>query len=189
MAQLWWVMLGGAVLIFLLVMALLAAAFRYGGGGSTSGRGWVLGLGLVFPIAVLSALLVWGLVLGERHLVPGSSGAPVVRAEARQWSWTFHYPETGRAPTENVLVAPAGRPVDIEITSVDVIHSFWVPRLGGKLDAIPGRTNLLRLQADAPGDYQGLGAEFNGVGYLSHRFTFRAVDDDGWRAFLAGGAP
>ena len=77
----------------------------------------------------------------------------------------------------------------MEITSTDVVHSFWVPRLAGKLDAIPGRTNVLRLQADAPGDYEGLGAEFNGAGYLDHRFTVRALDAEGWDAFLAGGEP
>jgi cytochrome c oxidase subunit 2/cytochrome aa3-600 menaquinol oxidase subunit 2 len=77
----------------------------------------------------------------------------------------------------------------VEITSADVIHSFWVPRLAGKLDAIPGRTNVLRLQADAPGDYHGVSAEFSGAGYLGHRFTVRAVDDEDWAAFLAGGEP
>lgn len=188
-AELWWVMLAGSVLIFLFVMALLAASFRFGGGGTTAKRGWIIGLGLAFPITVLSALLIWGLVLGERYLVPGGGDAARVQAEARQWSWTFRYPESGRAPTENLLLVPAGRPVDIEITSADVIHSFWVPRLGGKLDAIPGRTNVLRLQADAPGDYAGLGAEFSGSGYLGHRFTLRALDAAGWDAFLSGDEP
>jgi cytochrome c oxidase subunit 2/cytochrome aa3-600 menaquinol oxidase subunit 2 len=79
--------------------------------------------------------------------------------------------------------------VDVELTSLDVIHSFWVPRLAGKLDAIPGRTNVLRLQADAPGEYAGVSAEYSGTGYLGHRFTVRALDTDDWRAFLAGGAP
>jgi len=62
-----------------------------------------------------------------------------------------------------------------------------VPRLAGKLDAIPGHTNVLRLQADTPGDYAGLSAEFSGPGYLGHRFTVRALEADDWEAFLAGG--
>jgi heme/copper-type cytochrome/quinol oxidase subunit 2 len=187
-AELWWVMLAGAVAIFLFVMALIALAFRRGGDGRGPHRVWIAGLGLAFPIVVLSALLIWGLVLGERHLIPGDD-APVVQAEARQWAWTFRYPESGRAPTEDILLIPAGLPVDVELTSRDVIHSFWVPRLAGKLDAIPGRTNVLRLQADAPGDYAGVSAEFSGTGYLGHRFTVRALDADEWNAFLAGGAP
>jgi cytochrome c oxidase subunit 2/cytochrome aa3-600 menaquinol oxidase subunit 2 len=188
-AELWWVMLAGSVLIFVFVMALLGAAFRMGGGGVASQGLWILGLGLAFPLTVLAALLTWGLLLGERYMVPGDGDAPVVQAEARQWDWTFRYPESGRAPTENLLLIPAGRPVDVEITSADVIHSFWVPRLAGKLDAIPGRTNVLRLQADAPGDYLGVSAEFSGAGYLGHRFIVRAVDDEDWAAFLAGGEP
>jgi cytochrome c oxidase subunit 2/cytochrome aa3-600 menaquinol oxidase subunit 2 len=181
-------MLAGAALIFLFVMVLVALAFRRGGEERAPQRVWIVGLGLAFPVAVLSALLIWGLVLGERHLIPGD-GVPVVQAEARQWAWTFRYPESGRAATEDVLLIPAGEPVDVELTSRDVIHSFWVPRLAGKLDAIPGRTNVLRLQADAPGDYAGVSAEFSGTGYLGHRFTVRALDADAWRAFLAGGAP
>jgi heme/copper-type cytochrome/quinol oxidase subunit 2 len=188
-AELWWVMLVGSTLILIFVMALLFAAFRRGGEGQARLGVWVGGLGLAFPVVVLSALLIWGLVLGERHLVPAPDGAPVVQAEARQWSWTFRYPDTDRAETENILHIPAGRPVDIEITTVDVIHSFWVPRLAGKLDAIPGRTNVLRLQADEPGDYAGISAEFSGVGYLNHGFTVRAHGADAWDAFLAGDAP
>jgi cytochrome c oxidase subunit 2/cytochrome aa3-600 menaquinol oxidase subunit 2 len=188
-ADLWWVMLAGSAAILALVLTLLGAAFRQGGEGRERTGTWIVGLGLAFPIAVLAALLTWGLLLGERHLVPGRGEGAQVGAEGRQWSWTFRYPGSGRAPTEGVLVIPAGRPVDVAVTSADVVHSFWVPRLAGKLDAIPGRTNVLRLQADAPGEYAGLGAEFNGAGYARHRFVVRALDEAGWRAFLAGGAP
>jgi len=182
-------MLAGAALIFVFVMALLALAFRRGGDGRGAQGLWIIGLGLAFPLTVLAALLLWGLVLGERHLVPGSDDAPLVQAEARQWAWSFRYPGSDRPPTEDILLIPAGRPVDVEVTSADVIHSFWVPRLAGKLDAIPGHTNVLRLQADLPGDYAGLSAEFSGPGYLRHRFTVRVVDAAGWKAFLAGGEP
>jgi cytochrome c oxidase subunit II len=187
-AELWWVMLAGSTVIFLFVMALIALAFRRGGDERAPHRVWIVGLGLAFPVVVLSALLIWGLVLGERHLIPGDD-APVVQAEARQWAWTFRYPDSGRTPTEDILIIPAGQPVDVELTSLDVIHSFWVPRLAGKLDAIPGRTNVLRLQADAPGDYQGVSAEFSGIGYLGHRFTVRALGPEDWNAFLAGATP
>ena len=57
--------------------------------------------------------------------------------------------------TKNVLHLPAGTPVDIVVTSKDVIHAFWVPRLAGKIDAIPGRVNRLRIRADLPGRYEG----------------------------------
>jgi heme/copper-type cytochrome/quinol oxidase subunit 2 len=187
-AELWWVMLAGATAIFVFVMALLALAFRTGPGRARPGL-WTVGLGLAFPLTVLAALLGWGLLLGERVLVPRDDGSPRVAAEARQWAWTFRYPGTGRAPTEGILMIPAGRPVDVAITSADVIHSFWVPRLAGKLDAVPGRVNVLRLVADAPGDYAGISAEFSGPGYAGHGFTVRALAPGDWDAFLAGAAP
>ena len=191
-ATLWWVMLTGSVLIFALVMVLLAAAFRQRKGGAADDRRrerlWIVGLGLVFPISVLAALLAYGLIIGER-LQPRASEGKVtsVYAEGRQWSWSFAYDDLPGHVTENVLHIPAGRPVDVAITSTDVIHSFWVPRLAGKLDAIPGHVNVLRIEADAPGRYAGRSAEFNGAGYFGHDFVVVAHDAAGWTQFLAGG--
>lgn len=188
-ALLWWGLLGGAGVIFLLVMVLLALAFRRRGEGRASEKVWFWGLGLAFPFAVLSALTVYGLVLGERLLPRDAPDRVTVTAEARQWAWSFGYDDAPGLLTEDILHIPAGRPVDVQITSVDVVHSFWVPRLAGKLDALPGRVNVLRLQADIPGDYAGASAEFSGLGYRDHIFTLRAHDPDGWAAFLAGETP
>ena len=99
-----------------------------------------------------------------------------VGAEGRRWVWTFTYDDAPAQATDGILHIPAGRPVDVAITTTDVIHSFWVPRLAGKLDAIPGRVNILRIEADAPGTYQGVSAEFSGVGY--DRFTFSVIAHD-----------
>jgi heme/copper-type cytochrome/quinol oxidase subunit 2 len=183
-------MLAGATLILLLVCALVAAAF-WSRGDAADGRRqvrvWILGLGLAFPLATLAALLAYGLVIGERLLPNPSADVVSVRAEGRQWSWTFGYAQAPGIATENVLHIPAGRPVDVSITTADVIHSFWVPRLAGKLDAIPGRVNVLRLQADEPGEYSGVSAEFSGKGYLGHRFVVIAHDEAGWERFISGG--
>jgi cytochrome c oxidase subunit 2/cytochrome aa3-600 menaquinol oxidase subunit 2 len=186
-ATLWWAMLIGSAAILALVMALVAAAFlkapsepREDEGGE---RVWIHGLGVAFPLCVLAALLIYGLVIGEALLPRRGDDVVTVRALARQWSWSFGYADAaGR--TQGVLHIPAGRPVDVEITSVDVIHSFWVPRLAGKLDAIPGQVNVLRIEASAPGDYQGVGAEFSGPGYSGDAFTVIAHDGAGWTAFL-----
>jgi heme/copper-type cytochrome/quinol oxidase subunit 2 len=186
-------MLAGSALILALVLALLAAAFLRRDSGSTDERGrerlWIVGLGLVFPMTVLAALLAYGLVVGER-LLPRQNGEVVsVRAEGRQWSWSFAYDGVPGLTTENLLHIPAGRPVDVMITSADVIHSFWVPRLAGKLDAIPGHVNVLRLEADQPGRYAGQSAEFSGEGYLRHKFVVVAHDAAAWERFLAGEDP
>jgi cytochrome c oxidase subunit 2/cytochrome aa3-600 menaquinol oxidase subunit 2 len=103
-----------------------------------------------------------------------------VGAEGRQWAWRFTYADAPNRVTASVLHIPAGRPVDVEVTSADVIHSFWVPRLAGKLDAIPGHVNVLRIEADAPGDYAGVSSEYSGPGYTDHGFTVRAHDEAGW---------
>jgi cytochrome c oxidase subunit 2/cytochrome aa3-600 menaquinol oxidase subunit 2 len=186
-ATLWWVMLAGAALIFVLVIGLIAIAFARGGGGTGSTRVWIVGLGLVFSMTVLAALLGYGLVVGERLLPRQDSGVVSVQAEARRWSWRFTYDVAPGLVTENVLHIPAGRPIDVAITTADVIHSFWVPRLAGKLDAIPGHVNVLRIEADLPGRYHGASAEFSGEGYAAHKFTVVAHDEAGWQRFLAEG--
>ncbi|SEO76040.1 cytochrome c oxidase subunit 2 [Salinihabitans flavidus] len=186
-ATLWWVMLGGATFIFGLVMILLLLSFtrRKGAGGEARQlRIWVIGLGLVFPLAVLGALFACGLVIGERLLARADPEVTRVSAEARSWAWSFAYEDAPGQRTEGVLHIPAGRPVDVAITTADVIHSFWVPRLAGKLDAIPGRVNVLRIEADLPGTYRGLSAEFSGAGYGGFTFQVTAHDAAGWDAFL-----
>lgn len=186
-ALLWWVMLAGAVAIFALVMLLLAAALlrpQPPEGGQVSEGVWIWGLGLAFPIITLALLTVYGLVVGERLFPRQQADLVTVRAEARQWVWSFAYKDVPGRVTHDLLHIPAGRPVDVEITSSDVIHSFWVPRLAGKLDAIPGRVNILRISADQPGDYAGQSAEFSGKGYVEHVFTLRAHDPAGWAAFI-----
>jgi len=184
-ADLWWAMLAGAALITLLVAALVLGAFLRRGGGKGSTRIWITGLGLAFPTTVLAALLAYGLVIGERLLPLRGETVVSVEAEARQWSWHFTYADAPGLETEDVLHIPSGRPVDVAISSADVIHSFWVPRLAGKLDAIPGHVNVLRIEAEAPGHYAGRSAEFSGDGYAGHAFTVVAHDADGWDRFLA----
>lgn len=163
-------MLAGASAIFALVIALLALALlRPGIGEAIPPKRWLVWGGLAFPGAVLSALLVFALATGERLLPHPGSGAYVVEAVPRQWAWTFRYPE-GRE-SDGVLHLPAGLPVDIRVIGTDVIHSFWVPRLGGKIDAIPGHVNTIRLLADRPGTFGGVCSEFCGVGHTDMTFT------------------
>lgn len=176
MADLWWAMLAGSVVLALSVLVPVGLAFlRNRAPGHADPRLWIGGLGLAMPVVVLTLLLVHALRLGAAALPAASDDAMRIRAEASRWRWTFHYPD-GRISV-NRLDIPAGRSVDIAVGSIDVIHSFWVPRLAGKMDAIPGKTNIFRIEADAPGSYRGECAEYCGIGHAVHGFTVIAHED------------
>ena len=187
-AVLWSIMAAGSVLIFLATAAALALAWwrpRMVGGASAP-RILVLWGGLVLPSAVLAALVVSAFALGERMMGARGPSAPLrIEVEARQWLWEFRYPAAGGLTTTDVLHIPAGRDVEFVVTSADVIHSFWVPRLGGKIDAIPGHANSIRLRADRPGRYGGVCAEFCGTGHGPMRFTVEAHPPEEYDRILA----
>jgi cytochrome c oxidase subunit 2 len=170
-ARLWWVMLAGSVVLFALVMGLFAlVVLRPGFGAGLSPQRWIVLGGLGLPAIVLPPLVAYGLVAGER-LLPLPGGAPMwIEVEASQWRWQFRYPRHGEMMTEDVLHLPAGTPVDIVLTSRDVIHAFWIPRLAGKIDVVPGHVNVLRIEADAPGRYEGRCGEFCGLDHTRMRF-------------------
>lgn len=187
-AQLWWLMLTGAVVLFGLVMVLLLSAFVRRSAAPDRPKLWLAGGGLVLPVMVLMPLLGFGLLTGERLLAhPRAAEVTRIEVEARQWQWTFRYPATagGTRVSVNELHLPVGRPVDLHVTSPDVIHGFWIPRLGGKIDAIPGHINVIRLSADRPGSYHGVCAEFCGGGHTAMDFRVTAHADDNYEGRLA----
>jgi cytochrome c oxidase subunit 2 len=163
-------MLAGGVVLWAAVMALLLLR------APKSARALLWGGGLLLPALVLPPLLAHALRLGERLLpLPYRANVEVVRVEARQFAWTFIYADRSDARrSEGVMHLPVGRPVDVLVTSGDVIHSFWIPRLGGKIDAVPGHATIMRLQVDEPGSYRGQCGEFCGSGHATMRFVARA---------------
>ncbi|HWA84693.1 MAG TPA: cytochrome c oxidase subunit II [Opitutus sp.] len=103
-----------------------------------------------------------------------------IRADGYQWWWRFEYTDekikdVGELVTANELVIPADRPIRIELRGMDVIHSFWVPKLAGKVDMIPNRANFLWLKADKPGYYWGQCAEYCGDSHAVMRFRVIAL--------------
>lgn len=108
-----------------------------------------------------------------------------VRVIAHQFWWRFEYLELGIV-TANELHIPTGRPVVLRLESADVIHSFWVPRLAGKQDNVPGRTNMLVLQADEPGTFRGQCAEFCGLSHALMRFRVIAQDPADFEQWVRG---
>jgi len=176
-AGLWWVMLTGATLLLALVAVLLALAFvRPGAGRNTPASVWIVGGGLVLPVTVLTPLMIYALASGERLFQARAEAMTQVDVLARQWEWIFTYrlADGTMRRSNNVLHIPASQPVRLNITSADVIHSFWVPRLAGKIDAVPGHQTLLRLSADAAGRYRGLCSEFCGTGHFEMQMVVEA---------------
>lgn len=179
----------GSAGIFILVTILLAMSFRAKRSNSsetTLERTWIIGLGICFTMTVLAILLAYGIVAGNRLTASHSEGAVKVSARADRSGWTFSYDARPGHSTRDILHIPAGQNVTVSITTGDVIHSFWVPRLAGKLDAIPGHVNTLKLRANEPGTYAGRSAEYSGPGYLGNRFEVRSHGADTWQAFLQG---
>ncbi|MGV3492500.1 MAG: cytochrome c oxidase subunit II [Ramlibacter sp.] len=194
-AQVWWWMfwVGMALTLGMTALGLAAVLRRRRNPGPTprAERAWLLGGGLLLPGLAIGALLLWGLRTGHALLpLPGAVPVFTVEVTARQWQWDVGYPAHPLAHTQpNRLDIPAGQPVDVRVRTVDVIHGFWVPRLGGKIDAIPGRTNLVRLQADAPGVYRGVCAEYCGTGHARMPIEVHAHAPDALAAQLAGAPP
>ncbi len=181
-------MLAGSAAIFLGVGLILALAHGRKTKRVLSTRWLLLGGGLVMPSLVLIALVFAALLLGERLLAAPAQQSIRIQAVARQWQWEFRYPDnggTGRTLAASpTLFIPAGQVVEFEVTSEDVIHSFWIPRLGGKIDAIPGHTNIVRLRADQPGYYGGVCAEFCGNGHAVMRFAVQAYEPERFEAVM-----
>ncbi len=144
--------------------------------------------GVAFPAVVLTGLLIWGLALTSR-LTPTISGAEQrIRVTGEMWWFRVEYLDSsGRVALSdaNELHIPVGRPVVLELRSADVIHSFWVPHLSGKKDMIPGRTNLLRIEASKPGQYGGVCAEYCGRAHALMGLVVIAHAKPDWERWLA----
>jgi cytochrome c oxidase subunit 2 len=171
-----WILMGMAAIVLLVVLAALYVALfgRRDLQARLGGKTMIWVGGIAFPLVVLTGLLIYGLSL-TRHLSDPVQGNELrIRVIGEMWWWRVAYLDfEGREVLQdaNELHIPAGRPVVLELQSADVIHSFWVPRLSGKLDMIPGRRNLLRIQADKPGVFGGQCAEYCGGPHALMGFT------------------
>jgi cytochrome c oxidase subunit 2 len=198
-ARLWWIMLAAFTVVFALVLVLLlmavfsrpeiasASASDPGGDGdapSTSARNHrlIFGGGVVLPVLVLTPLYVLSLHTSASLRQPRE--ALTIRVVGHMWWWEVHYPSQGIV-TANELHIPAGEPVRIELTSADVIHTFWVPRLNGKRDMIPGIETVTWLQAESPGTYRGQCSEYCGLQHANMALLVIAQERPDFDVWLA----
>jgi cytochrome c oxidase subunit II len=176
----------GATAIFLVVMT-LAVYGIFAKATSVNTRNWVIGGGLVFPAITLTALLMYSLAVGNGLSAIGSSNALQlfldcfglgkertqtqdgqllrIHVIGKQWWWEVRYEQPGsddHVVLANEIRMPINRPVELVLSSIDVIHSFWAPSLAGKVDMIPGRTTKLRIQTSELGIFRAQCAEYCG---------------------------
>jgi cytochrome c oxidase subunit 2 len=147
---------------------------------------FVVGAGIAFPVVTLTALLAHTLVAtGARS---DSTGALRIEVTGEMWWWRVRYLDGDGGTlleTANEIHVPTGRPIELRLATADVLHSFWVPRLAGKLDMVPGRVNVLHLAARTPGVYRGQCAEYCGLQHARMAFAIiaqPAADFDAWLA-------
>jgi cytochrome c oxidase subunit 2 len=182
-------MLVGATIVFAVVMVLVLVAVlrRHAGrssGGDRGAKSLVLAGGLVAPVLVLSLLFAFTIrTLPATSAPKPGSTALTVDVIGHQWFWEVRYPGT-EAVTANEIHIPARTRVRLEVTTADVIHSFWLPRLNRKIDLIPGRTNSIVLDADEPGVYRGQCAEFCGLQHANMAFFLHADPPSRFRSWL-----
>ena len=144
----------------------------------------------VWAIPALVVLFLGGIAwIGSHALDPArplaGKAAPLdVQVVSLDWKWLFIYPEAGVASV-NRLVVPAGRPLRLQLTSAGVMNSFFVPQLGTQIYTMAGMTTTLHLQADRPGTYPGLSAQFSGDGFSDMRFDAVALPAAGFADWLA----
>ncbi|QNN55633.1 c-type cytochrome [Diaphorobacter ruginosibacter] len=158
------VMVAGASLILLGIMALLAFSFSHH--DRIHARLWLIGGGVLLPVGVLIALFLYSESVRPAWKPIPPPDALVVTVQGRMWWWEVSYHDAAsgqRFVTANEIRLPRGRPVYFALTSQDVLHSFWIPALGGKMDMVPGRIEHLLLTPTVEGLWRGQCAEFCGT--------------------------
>ncbi len=148
----------------------------------------VVGAATALSVAVLFALLVGSILTGRAMSRFGRGAGVIVELVGHQWWWEVTYRDAQpdrMVITANELHVPVGKPVKLLLESRDVIHSFWVPSLHGKTDLIPGKHNEITIQADAPGRYRGMCAEFCGYEHAKMELVVVAEDEASFQRWLA----
>ena len=187
-AELFWWMVGGAVVTWLVVIGLSIYGIRAQPDKEHRGpfKLLIIGGGVVLPTLVLAAYLIYGLALLPDLVEPAPEGSLTVAVSGEQWWWRVRYLPPDGDPVElaNEIRLPVGEPVEFVLDSPDVIHSFWIPTLGGKIDMIPGRRTRLALEPTRTGVFHGVCAEYCGTSHALMRFSVVVQEPDDFQRWL-----
>ena len=167
----WWLMIVSIIVVAVVGILVLGGAHRRRDDDphllvrSGSGVRWVIVGGMIVPGIILVLTFAFTIATEDATAAPPSDPAVTVQVIGHRWWWEVKYQAdpSHTVVTANEIHVPVGQPVRLELSSADVIHSFWIPRLAGKTDAIPGQRNVAWIQADTPGVYRGQCTEYCGL--------------------------
>jgi cytochrome c oxidase subunit II len=182
LATLGWVLLAIACAVVVAIAILVPVAVlrrrapaRADRMSSAGGLSWIVIGGIVIPAVILLGTMIYSLRVLAATQRPKAKPAVAVQVIGHRWWWEVRYPGTRPQETfttANEIHIPVGVPVQLELTTADVIHSFWIPQLAGKTDLIPGQRNVAWIEADTAGRYWGHCGEYCG---LQHANMMMAV--------------
>ncbi len=184
----YWMTIGGTLIWLLVVGLIVYAIFSTTQHDARFTRVLVIGGGAVFPSVVLTALLTYGLAMMPDLQRPAPEGSQVIEVAGVRWWWRISYrlADGTEVATANEIHLPVGEAVEFKLSSEDVIHSFWIPPLGGKTDMIPGRDTRLKLRPTKIGHYRGVCAEFCGAAHAQMSFDVVVESREDFDQWLAG---
>jgi cytochrome c oxidase subunit 2 len=179
-ASLFWWMAGGALAAWAGTIALALYYGRRGDGGRNRRRDrfLIVGAGVVVPTVTLTVLLVFGLAMLPRAVARAPEGSLRIDVVGEQWWWRVTYQRPGAGPVvlANEIRLPVGEPAQFRLESDNVIHSFWIPSLAGKMDMIPGRVTWLTVRPTRTGVFRGACAEYCGTSHALMAFYVEVMD-------------
>jgi cytochrome c oxidase subunit 2 len=189
----WWVTFWVTLVVTVVVLGVLWLAVMRGrrphGGSNEGSLHTYIGAATAVTVVILFGLLVDSALTTRALADQRRPGALEIEVVAQQWWWSVEYqhPEPAqRVRTANELHIPVGRDVAIKLLANDVIHSFWVPSLNGKLDAIPGHESTVWIRAEHPGVYRGQCAEYCGVQHAHMAIVVIAEPADDFERWIQG---
>src|SRR5690606_28931962 len=181
-------MAGGALLVWVLVVALAVYALRARRQHSQRTAGaLIVGGGVMLPTVAPTGLLSWGLWERPGVLALPPPGGLRIAVTGEQWLWRVRYepPDGPAVELANEIRLPVGQRIALRLESPDVIHSFWLPALAGKIDMVPGRVNHLALEPTRTGTFRGACAEYCGTAHAWMRFDAVVMEPEAFAAWLA----
>jgi cytochrome c oxidase subunit 2 len=187
-ASLFWWMTGTALLVWVFVVSLAVHYARHSRGEKNHRRDFwlIFGGGVLFPGVTITILLIFGLAMIPPTVERAPEGSLQIAVTGEQWWWRVRYirPDSEDVVLANEIRVPVGQPTQLRLDSDNVIHSFWIPSLAGKMDMIPGRITWLTLRPTTIGIFRGACAEYCGTSHALMAFYVEVMEPQAFDEWL-----